>query len=471
MLFQSFEFLVFLTFVFGLYWFILKRHMQAQNLLILAASYFFYGWWDWRFLGLIVFSTLIDFVVGLKITAASNQQSKKAWLGLSLLVNLGLLGYFKYANFFIESWIDAWSYLGISSNVSSLNVILPVGISFYTFQTLSYSIDVYRGDIKPTRNLINFAAFVSFFPQLVAGPIERASKLLVQLENKRIFKYEEGVAGLRLILLGLFKKVVIADTCALHVNDIFANYADYSGPTLMLGAIYFGFQLYGDFSGYSDIAIGTAKLFGIQLMTNFKMPFFARDHGEFWRRWHISMGAWFRDYLYIPLGGSRGGKWMSIRNVMIIFLVSGLWHGANWTFIAWGAIQGALFLPLLLAGKNRRHTSDNIGEGRWLPTGREVLQMTTTFALGTIPRIFFRSDDIQDANSYIIGMFHDLKFPDMHRTPIPYIFALLLVDWFLLKKFKIESAFLRYLIYGFAALLILVHSTINPAPTFIYFEF
>ncbi len=471
MLFQSAEFLVFLSVVFVLYWFIFKRHLQAQNALILLASYFFYGWWDWRFLGLIVFSTVVDFFVGLKISSSPKQRTKRAWLGLSLLVNLGLLCYFKYANFFIDSWMDAWSALGISTNVSSLNVILPVGISFYTFQTLSYSIDVYRGDTKPTRNLINFAAFVSFFPQLVAGPIERASKLLFQLENKRVFKYEEGVAGLRLILLGLFKKVVVADTCALHVNDIFANYAGYSGPTLMLGAIYFGFQLYGDFSGYSDIAIGTAKLFGIQLMTNFKMPYFARDHGEFWRRWHISMGAWFRDYVYIPLGGSRGGKWMSIRNVFIIFLVSGLWHGANWTFIAWGGIQAALFLPLMLAGKNRRYTSEDIGEGRWLPTGRECLQMIATFALGSIPRIFFRSDNIGDASNYILRMAQDLRFPDSHRSPIPYIIALLLVDWFLLKKVKIHHAFIRYFIYVFAALLILIHSTINPAPTFIYFEF
>ena len=382
MLFNSPEFLLFLPIVFGLYWFVVQRNLKAQNMLLVIASYVFYGWWDWRFLGLIAFSTLVDYLVGLQIEGAQEKRAKKAWLGVSLLVNLGLLCYFKYSNFFIDSWVDAWASAGVTMHVSSLKVILPVGISFYTFQTLSYSIDIYRGNLKPTRSFINFAAFVSFFPQLVAGPIERASRLLPQIENKRVFKYEEGVAGLRLILWGMFKKVVVADTCAIYANDIFANYTEYSGPTLMLGAVYFAFQIYGDFSGYSDIAIGTAKLFGIQLMTNFKTPYFSRDIAEFWRRWHISLSTWFRDYLYIPLGGSRVGKWKSVRNVFIIFLVSGFWHGANWTFIVWGGIHAALFLPLLLRGKNRRYTSDTIGEGRWLPTGREFLGMAWTFTHG-----------------------------------------------------------------------------------------
>lgn len=471
MLFNSPEFLVFLAIVFGLYWFVTQRSLKAQNALLLVASYVFYGWWDWRFLGLIVLSTLIDFTVGLRIAAARKSRSKKIWLGVSLLVNLGLLCYFKYANFFIESWVDAWSGLGITMHVSSLKVILPVGISFYTFQTLSYSIDVYRGDFKPTKNIINFAAFVGFFPQLVAGPIERASRLLTQIETKRTFKYEEAVSGMRLILLGLFKKVVVADTCAVHVNDIFANYNDYSGPTLILGAIYFGFQLYGDFSGYSDIAIGTARLFGIQLMTNFKMPYFARDHAEFWRRWHISMGAWFRDYLYIPIGGSRGGKWKSIRNVFVIFLVSGLWHGANWTFIAWGAIQAALFLPLMLLGKNRRYTSEEIGEGRWIPTAKELRQMGWTFVLGSIPRIFFRSESIEDAVAYLARIPQDFHFPTTHLAPIPFVLLMIVVDWVLHKKFQIGNPLLRKGVYLIAAVLILVYSTINPSPQFIYFDF
>ena len=308
MLFNSPEFLLFLPIVFGLYWFVMRQNLKAQNVLLLFASYVFYGWWDWRFLGLIAFSTVVDFFVGIRVAKASEKRMKNWWMAVSLLVNLGLLAYFKYANFFIESWIEAWGAMGVTMHASTLKVILPVGISFYTFQTLSYSIDIYRGTLKPTRSLVNFAAFVSFFPQLVAGPIERASRLLPQIETQRVFKYEEGVAGLRLILWGMLKKVVVADTCAIYANDIFANYTEYSGPTLMLGAVYFAFQIYGDFSGYSDIAIGTAKLFGIQLMTNFKTPYFSRDIAEFWRRWHISLSTWFRDYLYIPLGGSRVGK-------------------------------------------------------------------------------------------------------------------------------------------------------------------
>lgn len=433
MLFNSSEFLLFLPIVFGLYWFIVQRNLKAQNMLLVLASYVFYGWWDWRFLGLIAFSTVVDYLVGLQIAEAQEKRAKKQWLAVSLVVNLGLLSFFKYSNFFIDSWIDAWANAGVTMHISSLKVILPVGISFYTFQTLSYSIDIYRGTLKPTRSFINFAAFVSFFPQLVAGPIERASRLLPQIENRREFKYEEGVAGLRLILWGMFKKVVVADTCAIYANDIFANYTDYSGPTLMLGAVYFAFQIYGDFSGYSDIAIGTAKLFGIQLMTNFKTPYFSRDIAEFWRRWHISLSTWFRDYLYIPLGGSRAGKWKSVRNVFVIFLVSGFWHGANWTFIAWGGIHAALFLPLLLRGKNRRYTSDTIGEGRWLPNVREFLGMAWTFTMVCVSWVFFRAASVSEATHYIS---HALNPESLFSAPqkvsytaCVYILALIVGDW------------------------------------------
>ena len=308
MLFNSLEFLLFLPIVFTLYWLVnrltaAKGGLATQNLLLLIASYVFYGWWDWRFLSLIAFSTVVDWFVGLRIHHANqhdhpydpNHRSKhgKRWLWASLVVNLGLLGYFKYANFFIDSWVNAWGSLGIPMHVQSLQLILPVGISFYTFQTLSYSIDIYRRQLKPTTSLLNFAAFVSFFPQLVAGPIERASALLPQIERRRTFDYNLAVSGLRLILWGMFKKVVVADTCAFYVDDIFANHHDHSGPTLVLGGIYFAFQIYGDFSGYSDIAIGTARLFGIRLMTNFQMPYFSRDIAEFWRRWHISLSTWF----------------------------------------------------------------------------------------------------------------------------------------------------------------------------------
>ena len=414
MLFNSLEFLLFLPLVFTAYWVLNlwtenKAMLRLQNLLLLVASYVFYGWWDWRFLSLIAFSTLVDYWVGLQIDKANNREipihanesirssTAKRWLGVSLVVNLGLLGYFKYANFFIDNWVEAWGAVGVHMDPWSLKVILPVGISFYTFQTLSYSIDIYRRKLNPTRDLIEFAAFVSFFPQLVAGPIERASALLPQIASRRKFEYEEGVSGLRLILWGMFKKVVVADTCAIYVNDIFANYTEYSGPTLMMGAVFFSFQIYGDFSGYSDIAIGTARLFGIKLMTNFKTPYFSRDIAEFWRRWHISLSTWFRDYLYIPLGGSRVGKWKAVRNTFVIFLVSGFWHGANWTFIAWGVIHALMFLPLLLSGTNRRHVDEIQG----LPTIPVLRKTLTTFFAVTVAWIFFRAESIVDAMEYI----------------------------------------------------------------------
>ena len=427
MLFNSLEFLLFLPIVFTLYWLVnrlatAKGGLAIQNLLLLVASYVFYGWWDWRFLSLIAFSTVVDWFVGLRIHHANqhdnpnnpNHRSKhgKRWLWVSLVVNLGLLGYFKYANFFIDSWVNAWASLAIPMHVQSLQLILPVGISFYTFQTLSYSIDIYRRQLKPTTSLLNFAAFVSFFPQLVAGPIERASALLPQIEKRRTFDYNLAVSGLRLILWGMFKKVVVADTCAFYVDDIFANHQDHSGPTLVLGGIYFAFQIYGDFSGYSDIAIGTARLFGIRLMTNFQMPYFSRDIAEFWRRWHISLSTWFRDYLYIPLGGSRNGKWNSVRNTFLIFLISGFWHGANWTFVLWGFIHALLFLPLLLLGLNRRNTGD-IMRKSWIPQRSELFGMGLTFFFVTFAWIFFRAPNVNVACAYVQGVFLNWPLPTM----------------------------------------------------------
>ena len=310
---------------------------------------------------------------------------------------------------------------------------------------------------------------MSFFPQLVAGPIERASRLLPQIENKRVFKYEEGVAGLRLILWGMFKKVVVADTCAIYANDIFANYTEYSGPTLMLGAVYFAFQIYGDFSGYSDIAIGTAKLFGIQLMTNFKTPYFSRDIAEFWRRWHISLSTWFRDYLYIPLGGSRVGKWKSVRNVFIIFLVSGFWHGANWTFIVWGGIHAALFLPLLLRGKNRRYTSDTIGEGRWLPTGREFLGMAWTFSMVCVAWVFFRAESVGEAVGYLSAFANEGPFI-MRKKIVTLVLPFLLIEFLSLKvSFDCIPQVLRIAAYSFFLLHLL--TVLDSKETFIYFQF
>lgn len=335
MLFNSIDFAIFLPIVFLLYWFVVNKNLKHQNILILVASYVFYGWWDWRFLSLILFSTIVDYSIGISLSKQENQTKRKILLWTSILVNVGFLGFFKYYNFFLDNFVTAYSFFGHPMSASSLNIILPVGISFYTFQTLSYTIDVYNRKLEPTKDFVVFAAFVSFFPQLVAGPIERAKHLLPQFYVKRTFEYSKAIDGLRQILWGLFKKIVIADNCAKFVSLIFDNSTEYSGSTLVLGLVLFTFQVYCDFSGYSDIAIGTSRLFGFNLMQNFNFPYFSRDFAEFWRRWHISLSTWFRDYLYIPLGGSRGGVGMKIRNTFVIFIVSGFWHGANWTFIAW----------------------------------------------------------------------------------------------------------------------------------------
>lgn len=409
MLFNSIDFAIFLPIVFILYWFVTHKNLKLQNLLIVAASYIFYGWWDWRFLSLVLFSSLVDYFVGIGLLKQENQTKRKILLWTSIIINLGFLGFFKYYNFFLESFIAAFSFFGIEVKASSLNIILPVGISFYTFQTLSYSIDVYKRKLEPTKDFIAFSAFVTFFPQLVAGPIERATHLLPQFYTKRTFDYSKAVDGMRQILWGLFKKVVIADNCAEYANLIFNNSADYSGSTLVLGAIFFTFQIYGDFSGYSDIAIGTSRLFGFDLMRNFNFPYFSRDVAEFWRRWHISLSTWFRDYLYFPLGGSQGGIWMKVRNTFIIFIVSGFWHGANWTFVVWGAINAFYFLPLLLTNKNRNNL-ETVAQGKLLPSLKEFLLMLLTFGLTVFAWIFFRAENIGHAFQYVSGIFSSSLF-------------------------------------------------------------
>lgn len=309
---------------------------------------------------------------------------------------------------------------------NSLNIILPVGISFYTFQTLSYSIDCYKGKLEPTRDLLAYSAYVGFFPQLVAGPIERATNLLPQFQNKRHFDYCKAADGMRQILWGLFKKIVIADNCAEYANLIFANSNDYNGSTLVVGALFFAFQIYGDFSGYSDIAIGTARLFGFNLMRNFAFPYFSRDIAEFWRRWHISLSTWFRDYLYIPLGGSRGNTWNKIRNTFIIFIVSGFWHGANWTFIVWGALNALYFLPLLLKKKNRNNI-DIIAKGNLLPNFKEFTGVLMTFGLTLFAWIFFRAIDIPHAFSYLAEIFSSSLFELPHFKGMRHALIILVV--------------------------------------------
>lgn len=380
MLFNSLDFAIFLPIFFFLYWFVTNKNLQLQNFLIVVASYIFYGWWDWRFLFLIFFSSITDYIIGKGLQVIEKEKYRKVLLWISIVTNIGFLGFFKYYNFFVNSFVTAFSFWGKSISVNSLDIILPVGISFYTFQTLSYTIDVYKRKLEPAKDIISFLAFVSFFPQLVAGPIERATNLLPQFYKKRVFEYDKAVDGMRQMLWGLFKKVVIADNCAEYANTIFNNYTDFSGSTLVLGAIFFTFQIYCDFSGYSDMAIGMSRLFGFNLMKNFAFPYFSRDIAEFWRRWHISLSTWFRDYLYIPLGGSKGSLSKIVRNTFIIFLVSGFWHGANWTFIIWGFLNALYFLPLLLIKRNRKNL-DIVAENRVLPSIRELLSMFTTFSL------------------------------------------------------------------------------------------
>jgi len=403
MLFNSLEFALFLPLVFAIYWLIGSRHIYWQNLFILIASYVFYGWWSIEFLALIALSSITDFIVGRQIEASRALKLRRFWLAISLAVNLGILVYFKYANFFIDNFTEAFRFMGFTLPASRLDVVLPVGISFYTFQTLSYSIDVYRQKMPASRNWVQFFAYVSFFPQLVAGPIERARSLLPQFERNRSFYFSKGRSGLRQILWGLFKKIVIADNCAQLADEIFSTYPQQDSATLFLGALYFTFQIYGDFSGYSDIAIGTARLFGFNLMTNFRFPYFSRDIAEFWRRWHISLSSWFKDYVYIPLGGSRGTFWQNLRNVMAIFLISGFWHGANWTFLFWGFLNAVYFLPLFLTGKNRQNLS-RLEVGKTREKLVNLLKIFRTFLLTMAAWIFFRSPHISDAFAYIGGV-------------------------------------------------------------------
>lgn len=430
MLFNSFEFLIFLPAVFLLYWFVFKP-LKWQNLFVVAASYLFYGWWDWRFLILIAITTFCSYASGLFIQKYAGRRTRRRIVcATNILLNLIILGIFKYLNFFGENFALLLDALGFKCDWVTLDILLPVGISFYTFQALSYTIDVYRGNIQPTRNIVAFFAFISFFPQLVAGPIERATNLLPQFLVPRKFDYAKAVDGMRQILWGLFKKMVVADNCAVAVNMIFDQYQSFDGFTLFIGGLLFTFQIYGDFSGYSDIAIGTARLFGINLMCNFNYPYFSRDIAEFWRRWHISLTTWFRDYLYFPLGGSRRGKWKSIRNTFIIFLVSGMWHGANWTFICWGAYNAALFLPLLISGHNRRYTGV-VAQGRLLPSLKELLQMAVTFLLVVIGWIIFRAENINDAFNYITLMATDFTphLPEHGKSALLYIAILMIVEW------------------------------------------
>jgi D-alanyl-lipoteichoic acid acyltransferase DltB (MBOAT superfamily) len=401
------------------------------------------------------------------------------WLSIGL--NLGFLGVFKYYNFFAESFINALSLLGFKANLGTISVILPVGISFYTFHGLSYVLDIYYDRIKPERNFVYYSVFVSFFPLLVAGPIERATHLLPQILKKREFNYHKAIDGLRQILWGLFKKIVIADNCAEYANTIFNNSGDYSGSTLFLGALFFTFQIYGDFSGYSDIALGTARLLGIELLRNFAFPYFSRDIAEFWRRWHISLSSWFRDYLYIPLGGSKGGTWMKVRNTFIIFIVSGFWHGANWTFVAWGTLNAIYFLPLLLLKRNRNNI-EIVAKGQLLPSFRDFVNILLTFILTVFAWIFFRAESMQHAFSIISGIFSMSLFSIPSVLSVKMIILIIVLIGFVLfewinrdKQFALQletsksPSFVRYSLYMGIVMVIFWFG--GSAQNFIYFQF
>ena len=508
MLFNSIQFAIFLPIVFLLYWFVFDRfisksehQLRLQNAFVVVASYVFYGWWDWRFLLLIAFTSFCSWGSGMLMQRVENQQiglnltgggklleinrlqrRKKLITTANIVLNLLILAIFKYYDFFVTEFAQLFH---ISTDGLLLKVILPVGISFYTFQALSYSIDVYRGKIEPTKDIIAFFAFISFFPQLVAGPIERATNLLPQFLKKRVFNYDTAVDGMRQILWGLFKKIVVADNCAVYVDQVFSTYTEQSGSTLLLAAIFFTFQIYGDFSGYSDIAIGTAKLFGIRLMRNFNVPYFSRDIAEFWRRWHISLTTWFRDYVYIPLGGSRVSKAKVVRNTFVIFLLSGFWHGANWTFIAWGAYHAILFLPLILTGKNRKYTNQ-VAEGKILPTLKEAGQMLLTFFLAVIGWIIFRAESIGVAWEYVCGIMSSslLSLPwlntrDYYILLIIHIAIMLIIEWMQRNKNHgldgIEEIrfFKKKIVRLFVVAIFLLYVLVFRGSTadFIYFQF
>ena len=478
MLFNSFSFLLFLPIIFTLYWWVNKQSLQLQNGLLLVASYFFYACWDERFLFLLIFSTALDYFTGIQIQEATNSNSKKFWFWLSVSINLGFLGVFKYYNFFVDSFAEALSGLGIQANFWTLKVILPVGISFYTFHGLSYIIDIYKGRIPAERNIVTYSLFVSYFPLLVAGPIERATHLLPQIKKKRVFDYNKAIDGVHQIIWGLFKKVVIADTCALYANSVFENYESMNSLSLILGAVYFSFQIYGDFSGYSDIALGTSKLLGIDLLRNFNYPYFSRDIAEFWRRWHISLSSWFRDYVYIPLGGSRVGIWTKIRNTFIIFLISGFWHGANWTFIVWGGLHALYFLPLLITQNNRKNIGI-VAKGKALPTLKEFSSILLTFSLTTFAWIFFRAKTVFEAVAYIKRIVNfnfegGIQYLDFERYTAEFLLMLFL---FILMEWKSREK--EHPIIGkrttlkaiVVIIMILVFGSYSNPSDFIYFQF
>lgn len=477
MFFNSFHFALFLPLIFVLYWFVFNKSKSTQNFLLISASYYFYSCWNWHFLFLLVFSTLLDYFSALKIEKSTNLKIRKIWFWLCVLINLGFLAVFKYYNFFANSFATMFTSFGFKSSPVLLNIILPVGISFYTFHGLSYIIDIYYKRIVAEKNFIDYSLFVSYFPLLVAGPIERATHLLPQIKVKRNFNFEKAKEGIYQIIWGLVKKIVIADSCAVYANQIFDNYQSMNSLSLLLGAIYFAFQIYGDFSGYSDIALGTSKLFGMDLLRNFNFPYFSRDIAEFWRKWHISLSSWFRDYLYIPLGGSNGSLWLKVRNTFIIFLVSGFWHGANWTYLAWGLLNAIYFLPLLLLKRNRKNIN-TFTIGFNYDSIKNIFNITITFLLTCFAWIFFRSKTITDAFLYIKKMSTDLHFKaqyfaiERYNYELIYLLILfIIIEWNFREKIEPISGKYARLKLSLCLVVILALGIFSDSKEFIYFQF
>jgi len=484
MLFNSIDFAIFLPLVFTIYWFVTNYNLRVQNFLVVASSFVFYGWWDWRFLFLIIISLLVDYFVGRALGKEENTIKRKTYLWISLTVNLGLLGFFKYHQFFLENFIAAFTFFGNPIHARGLDLILPVGISFYTFQTMSYTIDVYRRKMVPTNDLIAFSAYVSFFPQLVAGPIERASNLLPQFLKPRKFVYENAVDGMRQILWGLVKKMVIADNCAYFANQIFFNSGDLNGSSLLLGSFFFMMQIYGDFSGYSDIAIGTARLFGFRLSQNFAFPYFSRNVAEFWKRWHISLSTWFRDYVYFPMGGNklRSRPLITIRNNVVLFLLIGFWHGPKWTFIFFGLLNALFFLPLFLS-KRSGNFKEVIAKGRNFPNLKEIRQMIVFNSCVLLGIIFFRADDLPHAFSFLRGIFSLSLFemPDYSGVKkslgvLVMVVVFMILEWIGREnKYAIEKTGLNwkkpFRIAFYYGLVFCIFYFAAPKQDFIYFQF
>ena len=480
MLFNSFEFLVFLPIVFLLYWFVFRTR-KWQNLLVVVASYTFYGWWDWRFLFLIALTSICSFASGWLIEHYEGHRQRQRWVSAAnIVLNLGILGVFKYYNFFVENLDALLRSLGWQLDCVTINILLPVGISFYTFQALSYTIDVYQKKLPATHDVVEFFAYISFFPQLVAGPIERATNLLPQFQRQRTFDYTQAVDGMRQMLWGFLKKLVIADNCATLVNEYWNQYDALPGMTLFLLGVLFTFQIYCDFSGYSDIAIGCARLFGFNLMRNFNFPYFSRSIPEFWRRWHISLTTWFRDYIYFPLGGSRCDKWKIIRNVYIVWAISGLWHGANWTFVCWGLFHATLLAIYNVFSINTKY-EHGVAYGHYLPSIKEALQMALTFVLTIIGWIIFRAESMTQAAEYLTAMVRNKFFEPSLLYKKPYLLfgmALLAIEWLqrdkqhalqfsAIKPFNYRAV--RWGIYFLIIMMISIYA--GASQQFIYFQF